>query len=653
MMSGTISSRMPRNNNKMKVDIRSISEELSNFDKLRITALTKAAEISSVVKDVTIGPNSPVKKEVVYKDPTLVNPPPKKTEVKENLNEDTLGVDLRYVIKMKQYERQMQEASDLLFKNLVENMIAKRAETMRTFWKKQSQECEKKTQELRARKLQMLKELQENDNLSVLEKAKLDEKNSQIINKQTIETMNQILEEQNKATARFAAITDSHTKVCYCYNEINDLLQSNPGAKKVCEKYMVSLNTVKGNINSILDMCKTGQITDKEVKQAEILAMNIENVKKKLIEDIDELKQLELMKKKEEEEQNRKKQLQLEEQKAKEAEALLEQEKQKAAALQTQKTTKPTFYSATNYSYYEELKQFLVHYETLYKDLLEDTNLKKFRFDCQKAVNTPVNAVSSVSGPHMRDKYDKLSKLLRGERVQVLDIFVQATQHPQGLFYVTALLAKKIVRQGDLLVSSNPEAAFPLASVTVALLAQFPEFGKLLEAYFHRECPYLVPMFLPQKQGQTDKEFYMSRGYTYNDEGVVEKQDKFLKRMSGIFRLKCAIWIAQTPRFVNAPNPHGLKDGWKWLASFINLRPEPDISATLIHDFFAVCGSEFLKCYGRQFTKIIKVISTDYLKILENIDEGGPKTRLEVFLQNVLKTGHIPPPSGLLPANTW
>ncbi|KAJ2953421.1 hypothetical protein O0L34_g1010 [Tuta absoluta] len=633
---------------KRKGDV-SLSDTLADFEKLRISALRNAAEISPLVKEVTIGPNSPKKKEIIFEEPPSNNEN-KENKNKENLLEDKVSEELRQTLIMKGYEAKLQESSEELFKNLIDKMITNRAETMRKYWKKQTEDCERKALEIRAKKLQLLKDLQENDNRTVLERAKLDQQTSQLITSQTIENMNKILEEQNQATKRFSAVTDSHTKICICYNELTSLMQTDPLAKSIADKYIPAINTVIINIGNIMDLCKTGTLSDKDVKQSEILAQNIDNIKKKLVEETNQTKQQEIDRMKHDEDMAKKKEL--ENKLAQEAKAAQIAQAEKAKAEEAKKSG-PLFYSAKNYEYYLELHKYLDEYESRYKDLLENVNMKKFRFDCQKAVNTPVNALSSVSGSHIRDKFEKLSKLLRGERVQVLDIFVRVTQHPQGLFYVTALLAKKIVKQGDLLISSNPEAAFPLAAVTVALWAQFPEFGKLLEAYFHRHCPYLVPMFLPQKEGQTDKEFYVSRGYTYNDEGVVEKQDKFLKRMSGIFRLRCAIWIAKTPRFLNASNPHGLRYGWQWLASFINLRPEPDISATLLHDFFNVCGSEFLKHYGRQFLKIIKLISTDYLAILQNIDEGGPKTRLEVFLQTVLNTGHIPPPSGLLAPNTW
>lgn len=626
----------------------SISEHLADFERMRISALTKAAVMSPLVKEVTIGPKSPIKKEPAEE------VEPVETEIidEQTLIKDRLRNDLRYTLIMKEFEARLQEASETIFKSLVEEMVDKRTETIERCRRKQTKDCERKILEMR--KLKLLQEMQANDNYSILEKARSDQLKCQMLHQQRIDDMNKALEEQNRATARFAAITDSHAKICICYNEIISIVNTDSYAKLIFNKYVPAINTVVTNIGMILDLCNTDHTSDKEVKQAAILLVNLTNIKSKFIEDMNTLKQEDVRSRKNAEE-GALKQKELDRKIAEEHEATKLAEAQKADAEVPQLPTRmaPMFYSPKNYNYYKEQSKFLQQYEGQYKELLENVNLKKFRFDCQKAVNTPVNALSSVSGMHIRDKYDKLSKLLKGERVQVLDTYVTATQHPQGLAYCTALLAKKIVRQGDLLVSSNPEAAFPLAAITATLWAQFPDFGRLLEAYFHKLCPYLVPMFLPQKEGQTDKEFYLSRGYTYSEEGMVEKQDKFLKRMSGIFRLQCAIWIASTPKFINAPNPHSMKFGWQWLASFVNLKPEPDICATLLHDFFTVCGSIFYKHYGRQFLKVIKLVNSQYMAVLQNIDEGGPKTRLEVFLQNVLSTGFIPPPTGVLNPNTW
>ena len=39
---------------------------------------------------------------------------------------------------------------------------------------------------------------------------------------------------------------------------------------------------------------------------------------------------------------------------------------------------------------------------------------------------------------------------------------------------------------------------------------------------------------------------YRSLGYNYASDGTIEKQDKYLKRMSGFMRLYAAIMVTQT-----------------------------------------------------------------------------------------------------------
>ena len=63
----------------------------------------------------------------------------------------------------------------------------------------------------------------------------------------------------------------------------------------------------------------------------------------------------------------------------------------------------------------------------------------------QKAVNTPINAISPVSTAHLRDKLDKLRQLLRGQPVAVTGGQVSAASHPHGVAFCLDLVAKKFV----------------------------------------------------------------------------------------------------------------------------------------------------------------------------------------------------------------
>ncbi|XP_015597415.1 nucleoporin GLE1 isoform X2 [Cephus cinctus] len=297
-------------------------------------------------------------------------------------------------------------------------------------------------------------------------------------------------------------------------------------------------------------------------------------------------------------------------------------------------------------------QEFLEHHMAIYADLLRQSSSKEFRFECQKAINIPVNAISGVSGEHLRDKYERLQQLLSGKFPG------NVTSHPQGIAYCKDVLAKKIVSQGETLISSKPEMAFPVAAVAVALWNEHPDFGELLMAHFHKTCPYTVPIFLPQQKGQSNEDYYRSLGYKYGEDGTVEKQDKYLKRMSGLIRLYASIIVTRQRRGVTKTHPHGLQNAWRWLAAILNIEPRPDMSdvcATLLRDMLDVAGSALWNAYPKQFMKLLMLLVNQYYPRVRNMGGvgGGPMARLEEFLKNSLSRGSIPAPEGQLAPNFW
>lgn len=120
------------------------------------------------------------------------------------------------------------------------------------------------------------------------------------------------------------------------------------------------------------------------------------------------------------------------------------------------------------------------------------------------------------------------------------------------------------------MVSSKPEAAFPIAAVAVALWNDFPEFGNILLANFRVTCPFIIPAFFPQLTGQSDKDYYKSLGCKYNEDGTVEDHMHFLKRITGVMRLYASIIITRKRQGVTQHHPHGLQFAWRWLAAILN-----------------------------------------------------------------------------------
>lgn len=88
---------------------------------------------------------------------------------------------------------------------------------------------------------------------------------------------------------------------------------------------------------------------------------------------------------------------------------------------------------------YTRSQQFLAIYTQNYKSFLQIPDTKKFRFECQKAINIPVNAIANTNEQHLRDKYDRLQGLLTGK------LSPNVMQYAQGVTYCKYHLAAKII----------------------------------------------------------------------------------------------------------------------------------------------------------------------------------------------------------------
>ena len=161
------------------------------------------------------------------------------------------------------------------------------------------------------------------------------------------------------------------------------------------------------------------------------------------------------------------------------------------------------------------------------------------------------------------------------------------------------------------------------------------------------------------------------------NDGVLEEQDMYLKRVLGIARLYFTLLITKSRNVMQIKHPHGIENGWIWLTNFLNGTPLPEICATLIYEFIQICGYEMWQNYGKNFIELLNLLKNVYFPILNQvklliyinyyfffydkmkyvfyfqIDVGGPKSRLEVLLNKITKEGKIDPPQGRLEVNFW
>jgi nucleoporin GLE1 len=303
-----------------------------------------------------------------------------------------------------------------------------------------------------------------------------------------------------------------------------------------------------------------------------------------------------------------------------------------------------------------EILQRLREFRNAYiKEISQIDISKEFKFACQKAVTTPLNALSDVSAEHLKDKMNKLVALCQGQPVQASEKtqFQATTVHEMR--YAKNLLAKKLVSHGQEVVASKPKNAFAAASIVVALWSQHPDFGQVFLAYLFEACPYLAPNY-PQKTSEmSEAEYFTTLGYSISN-GVIEDKTMFLKRMTGMTRLYAAVTVSRLPanEAVSKDHPHGLGNIWRLLAATLNLEPLNDISATLLYDILSVTGAFMYDKYGPMFGKLLSCLVNTFFGKIQSVTEegcGGPLARLELFLKKAITSQTIERPDGLLRAD--
>ncbi|XP_062558791.1 mRNA export factor Gle1 [Armigeres subalbatus] len=669
----------------LKLDLDDL---LSDINSLKISALSNAARVSPQVRGRTIGPGcrrfSADQQEHERNESTILserNPNGHFVEVAGRFapdlkvsisNRSDVGkggtpisrkVDISDcgAISSQRYHQELERKRIREMKQELERRQARIREADRVRGlqleeriKKAESEAARKAQEAEQKLMEAIRE-QERIAMEFEQRrrAEIDEENRRLA--EVSQQLKKKEEEVKKRHAMFEAIRGSHTN----FRKMTDVFTKTLMGIDI--EFSVQFNaqkkTVQGLIKSF-DQLLQGVFSAREVVQHEVdkaaeLCKSMDQANAEVVEIMNRI-QKEIADRLQKEEQQKQSQQKVAEVAPQPAQDTTDTNQSKAAqpTVSNQPDPLAAFASTESRAFYREIKTFYEQHQAAVKVLLDDPSMKAYRFNCSKVINTPVNTISAVSREHLVDKFNKLDAFLSGQPAKTGDVSVSINGHPLGRTYCTMLLAKKFVGQADTMISSNAPAAFPIATIVVGLWQKYPEFGKFFLAYLHKECPYLVPYFLPQLEGQSQEEYLKSIGYRFT-ENVLEKQDQYLKRMTGMARLYAAIVVSSPRRGEASAHPHGLECGWRWFCNMLNLSPLPDICATVITEFLQTAGGSLWAIYGKQFVKVLKVVQEQYLPALNKVDEGGPKTRLEGLIAKITSEGKIDRPEGMLGPDFW
>lgn len=83
---------------------------------------------------------------------------------------------------------------------------------------------------------------------------------------------------------------------------------------------------------------------------------------------------------------------------------------------------------------------------------------------------------------------------------------------PNGKAFVLRLLAFRFVKKAESEILSEKKGFEPLAFIALSISKRFPDWGSLVQAYFYKLCPFLVPFSFPKGE-QSLQDYCNSLGY--------------------------------------------------------------------------------------------------------------------------------------------
>ncbi|KAJ6321435.1 hypothetical protein OIU77_011499 [Salix suchowensis] len=179
-----------------------------------------------------------------------------------------------------------------------------------------------------------------------------------------------------------------------------------------------------------------------------------------------------------------------------------------------------------------------------------------------------------------------------------------------------AAFAKKVVSHCE----SPDNAVFACGHVIVLVTSQVPQAMDLILAEFHRACIYTVPKHVVYSKSffESKEAYYKDIGHR-EDDGKLESEKDYLKRLESYMKLYGA--LVQT-EVQGVPNIHGPKEGWAWLARFLNVLPANMYTAVALNAFLQTAGFALFRKYKSQFTKMLLIILNDFLKALREREDS-------------------------------
>lgn len=264
-----------------------------------------------------------------------------------------------------------------------------------------------------------------------------------------------------------------------------------------------------------------------------------------------------------------------------------------------------------------------------FNELNTNSGLRQFKTQLNLFIRTQINSISNSDSQHINTKTKLLTNLFTGQKVNFQDRIIDASQHPQGCLFSMDLAAQTFVTVGTRLVNSVPAIAKSMATVINGIINNdLTLFKDLILGHLLERCPYLIPLNprlndIPEGNDR-EMNFKIACGYCIDIKTQsLESEEKYLARMRSMALIYACILVQE--------HKH---QAWSWLASFLSLKPQPVITATILQAFLQESSKELSTTYGCQYKKLITFIRGCYLKMIEEATLGDKQSFIK--LKNLL-----------------
>ncbi|XP_073037126.1 mRNA export factor GLE1-like [Primulina eburnea] len=218
-----------------------------------------------------------------------------------------------------------------------------------------------------------------------------------------------------------------------------------------------------------------------------------------------------------------------------------------------------------------------------------------------------------------------ISATVENVRTKADELFnlISSPEYPQSINILS--FAEKVVFNCENSQKSDG-FIFACSRVIVLVTSKIPLALDILLAELNRVCMYTVPKYVEYSPVlfQTREAYFKAIGYK-EIYGKIENTDSYVERLSSIMRIYGALVQTEIGGFQNL---HGLKEGWAWLARFLNSLPANLYTAVALQHFLEMSGYILYRRYRNQFEKLLRIIARDFLKALKEGNSDSVNAKL-------------------------